>query len=303
MHFQPMKNILLPLLLMLAAGSTLAQQDPLYAQYYNNPMLINPAFAGSHERLYAGVAYRSQWTGIQGMPVTYNFNSHISLAQNRVGLGIYAVQDKLGDIQNTSYGAVYAYRIRLNDATTFSFGLQTGFTRYATDPESVNIKNNPDPRFTNFNETTFNTGAGLLLQNDNYRIGLSVPRLLTNSVNYAGADIKVYHQNLYLYGGYIFQLNEAIRFRPSALLRSTTKTKMAVDLNANLELNRKYIAGIFTRNFNSYGAIVQLIIGDLRAGYVYEVPGKKSALYYNTHEVSFSVSLSVLQGHAIMNGL
>ena len=58
-----------------------AQQDPLYSQYFNNPMLINPAFAGSNERLYAGVAYRSQWSGIQGGPTTFNFNSHIAISQ------------------------------------------------------------------------------------------------------------------------------------------------------------------------------------------------------------------------------
>lgn len=78
---------------------------------------------------------------------------------------------------------------------------------------------------------------------------------------------------------------------------------MAIDLNAILDFNRKYTVGIFTRGFNSYGAIVQMILGDVRLGYVYELPGKKSALYYDTHEVSLSISLSVLQGHAILNGL
>ncbi|MCA6500789.1 MAG: PorP/SprF family type IX secretion system membrane protein, partial [Chitinophagaceae bacterium] len=78
-----------------------AQQDPLYSQYFNNPMLINPAFAGSMERLYAGLAYRSQWSGIEGSPATFNFNSHIALADNRVGAGLVVVQDKIGNIKNT----------------------------------------------------------------------------------------------------------------------------------------------------------------------------------------------------------
>src|SRR5271169_737722 len=81
-----------------------SQQDPLYSQYFNNPMLINPAFAGSAERLYAGVAYRSQWTGVPGGPVTFSFNSHLALANNKVGVGFVAVQDQLGDIRNTQFG-------------------------------------------------------------------------------------------------------------------------------------------------------------------------------------------------------
>ena len=286
----------------LVALSAQAQQDPLYAQYYNNPMLINPAFAGSLERFYAGVAYRSQWTGIQGMPVTYNLNSHISLVNNRVGVGVYALQDKLGDIQNTSYGTAYAYRIKMHDAT-LSFGIQAGFTRYATDPEAIRIKNNPDPNFAQFNETRFNTGAGLMFQNDVYMIGLSVPRILANSVDREGESVQVQKQNFYLYGSYIFQINQQTRFKPSALIRATANASPGIDVNANIELNRKYTGGVFVRGFNSYGLLAQMIIGDLRFGYVFEVPGKNSALYYTTHEVSLAISLSIIQGHAILNGL
>src|SRR5215813_11780961 len=82
-----------------------AQQDPLYSQYFNNPMLINPAFAGSTERLYAGVAYRTQWAGVEGAPQTFSMNSHIGLMNNNVGLGMIAVQDQIGDVKNTQYGA------------------------------------------------------------------------------------------------------------------------------------------------------------------------------------------------------
>src|SRR6185369_3540919 len=159
----------------------LAQQDPLYSQYFNNPMLINPAFAGSNDRLYAGAAYRSQWAGIEGGPVTYNFNGHLSLMDNKLGAGILAVQDQAGDIKNTQYGGVFAYRIKLLKSS-FSFGMQAGFTRFTTDPNAVNIKV-PDPLFNQFTETKFNTGVGVLLQNERYTLGLSVPRMLASSVS------------------------------------------------------------------------------------------------------------------------
>ena len=42
-----MKNLLL-LTLFSCALQAAAQQDPIYAQYINNPMLINPAYAGSN---------------------------------------------------------------------------------------------------------------------------------------------------------------------------------------------------------------------------------------------------------------
>ena len=140
-----MKYFLLVVTLMMAITCAMAQQDPLYSQYFNNPMLINPAFAGSNERLYSGLAYRAQWAGIEGGPATFNFNSHISLFDNRVGAGIIVVQDKIGDIKNTQYGTSYSYRIKLSKST-FSFGMQAGFVQYATDRNGVNPLDPTDPR-------------------------------------------------------------------------------------------------------------------------------------------------------------
>ncbi len=291
-----MKYFLLPFLFCSLSSLVFAQQDPLYSQYFNNPMLINPAFAGSNERLYAGAAYRSQWTGIEGGPVTLNFNSHIGLVNNKVGVGMLAVQDQLGDIKNTQYGGVFSYRIKLSNST-FSFGMQAGFTRYATDPNAVRVLNNPDPAFNQFTETKFNTGAGVLLQSERYTLSLSMPRMLASSVSQGGQSIQVYGQNFYLYGSYSIYVNERIQFKPSTLLRATSGTPLSVDLNCNFVINKLYTAGLFTRKFNTYGLLLQVIMDNYRLGYVFELPGKSSALNYATHEISLSLSLDVLSFH------
>jgi type IX secretion system PorP/SprF family membrane protein len=291
-----MKNFLLILLFFAVAIPASSQQDPLYAQYFNNPMLINPAFAGSFERLYAGVAYRSQWSGVDGGPTTLNFNSHLSMVDNKVGAGIFVVQDKLGDIRNTQYGAAGSYRIKLTNAM-FSFGLQAGVTRFATDPDAVKVLNNPDPAFNKFSETKFNLGAGLLLQNEKFTLSLSVPRMLPSTVSQGGESIQIYSQNYYLYGSYMFYVGDKIQFKPSALLRATSGTPIAADLNCNFIFNKLYTAGVFTRQFNTYGVLVQMVMRNYRFGYIFEVPGKSSALRYNTHEVSLSISLPVLKMH------
>jgi len=290
------KKILLAAIACFVSLLAEAQQDPLYSQYFNNPMLINPAFAGSNQRLYAGAAYRSQWAGIEGGPVTFNFNSHLALAENKVGVGIVAVQDQLGDIKNTQYGGVFSYHIKLKNST-FSFGMQAGFTRYATDPNSIKVLNNPDPAFNQFTETKFNTGAGILLQSERYILSISVPRMLASSVSQGGQSIQVYNQNFYLYGSYLFYLNERIQFKPSTLLRATSGTPLSADINANFVFNKLYTAGLFTRKFNSYGILLQMVMSNYRVGYVFELPGKGSALNFSTHEISLSFSLDVLSFH------
>jgi type IX secretion system PorP/SprF family membrane protein len=273
-----------------------AQQDPLYAQYFNNPILINPAFAGSTERLFAGLAYRSQWSGMEGGPTTFNFNSHIALMDNKVGAGIVVTQDQLGEFKTSQYGAAFSYRIKLESSTTFSFGLQLGFVQYATNLKGVEVLN-PDPLFAPFSKTKFNTGAGLLLKNDRYTVGLSVPHMLANSISEGDGQVQIYSQNYYLYGGYRFYLNENIQFRPSTLLRLTKGTPLSADVNLNLTLNSLYTAGLFTRNLNTYGVLLQMVFKNARLSYVFELPGKSSALSFNTHELGLALSMSVLRSH------
>ena len=111
------------LLLLVFVGlsfSGMAQQDPLYAQYLNNPMLINPAYAGLNNNLNASLSYRSQWGGFEGNPVTVNINSHMSLVDNKVGVGFLLVQDKIGNVKNTEFQAAFSYKLKLADKT-FSF--------------------------------------------------------------------------------------------------------------------------------------------------------------------------------------
>jgi type IX secretion system PorP/SprF family membrane protein len=274
-----------------------AQQDPIYAQYLNNPLIINPAYAGSNNMFNAGIQYRTQWAGLEGNPTTVNFNSHMSVYQNRVGLGLMVIQDKIGDTKNTEFSTAYSYKIPLNDAT-FSFGLQAGFIRYTNDAAALTIRDLGDPAFTNLSEMKFNTGVGLLLKNDRYMVGLSVPRLLPTTVSQGGQSIQLYSQNYYLFGSYVMFLSEDIRFKPSALVRYTSGSPVSMDLNASVNFKEFYTAGLFTRNFKTYGLLAQVIVSNFRFGYVFELPGSSaSSLNFVSHEVTLGISLALLSNH------
>lgn len=291
-----MKTIILIASVCALGFPLLAQQDPLYAQYFNNPMLVNPAIAGTSEKLMASAAYRSQWTGVPGGPVTFNFNGQIALDNNRVGVGVIAVQDQVGDIRNTQFGGVLSYRLRFKDKSLY-FGMQAGATRYATDAGQVRVQNNPDPLFGQYSETSFNTGAGVLLLNKRFMLGLSVPQLLNNDVSVVGQSVNVYSTNFYFFGSYNIDLSRQVQLKPFTLLRYTRDTPLSADFNVNFVFNQLFTAGLLTRNFNTYGLLLQMVVKNYRLAYVFEVPGKESSLHYTTHEVTLSFSLNVLPFH------
>jgi type IX secretion system PorP/SprF family membrane protein len=66
-----MKKTLLVLILFSSFAEVVtAQQKPQYTQYIFNYLLINPAVTGIENYTDLKAGYRSQWTGLQGAPVT-----------------------------------------------------------------------------------------------------------------------------------------------------------------------------------------------------------------------------------------
>jgi type IX secretion system PorP/SprF family membrane protein len=274
-----------------------AQQDPVYAQYLNNTLLINPAFAGSNNMFNATLQYRTQWAGLEANPTTFNFSSHISARQNKLGIGLIASQDKIGDTKNTEVNGVYAYKIKMKNAV-FSFGLQAGMIRYTNDASLLTIRDPGDDAFNSLSETKFNMGAGMLLKNDRYIVGLSVPRLVPVSISQGGQSIELYKQHYYLFGAYVWFLSETIRFKPSLLLRGTPGAPFSADVNASFTFREHYSAGIFTRNFKTYGMLLQGSVKSFKLGYVFELPGSPaSSLNFVSHEIMVGFSMGVFTYH------
>lgn len=293
-----MKN-LYTLLLILTYFSGLAQQDPLYSQYMLNPLVINPAYSGLNNNLNFMAGYRTQWTGFDGHPQTINATAHTSLVNNKVGLGIVFMNDKIGNMTNTETNLTFAYKLNLNE-TTFSFGMQAGFQNYRTDYSAINVFDQGDFAFTGGERgTRINMGAGAVLKSEKFFLGLSVPRLLPSTFENGGQQFELYNQHFYLATAYVHYLNEHIRLKPSVLLRGVKGAPATVDVAFHVNFNAIHTAGIFTRNFNTYGFLLQTLLKEqYRFGYVFEVPtGKSVGTQFLTHEITLGVLLSAFSFH------
>jgi type IX secretion system PorP/SprF family membrane protein len=292
-----MKNTL-TIVLMLWCITGYAQQDPLYAQYLNNPILLNPAYAGSNQQWQTTAGYRSQWSGFDGNPTTLNFSSHLSLVDNKVGVGLTAVQDKIGEVKNTEFTLNYSYRLEVIENKYLYFGLSTGMVRYNSDPGLLNLQVKNDPAFTYTNEFQFNTGAGLMLKTDQYLIGLSVPKLIPNRITENDTTVQVYNQHLYVFGVFTHNFNERLMLKPALLLKATQGAPLSLDVNINLVFDQNYTFGLLTRNLNTIGLLAQIKMKQYKFGYVFEMPTNQSVgQRFLSHEISLTYSLPFLDFH------
>jgi type IX secretion system PorP/SprF family membrane protein len=285
--------------LVFAIGSAFAQQDPIYALYINNPFVLNPAYAGMNNTLEGNVSFRNQWAGFDGHPQTLNASGHVSLSDNKMGVGLQIVQDKIGENKNTSITGAYSYRIEIKENQYLHFGLQAALINFKTDPSLVQLYDPFDPEFPYYSETKFNAGAGLLYKTDRFFAGFSVPRLLANTLDANGQSIKVYKQSYYLLGTYLFFLSDRVIFKPAVLLKGQASSPLSADINLNVNFDRKYTAGLYTRNFNAFGVLTQIqFFEKFRLSYAFEIPtGSSVGSRYTTSEIMIGIRTAVFDFH------
>jgi type IX secretion system PorP/SprF family membrane protein len=295
-----MRKLYVLFIAILFSGYCYGQQDPLYAQYLTNPMIFNPAYVGLNNSFNGSVSYRNQWAGFDGgAPQTVNFNAHTSLVDNKVGVGAMVINDKAGIIRNNEVEFLGSYKLNLNKYT-LSFGMQFGFVNSSYSMREVSLPNPNDPAFPANGTNKYswpNVGVGAILKGEQFIVGLSVPRL--TQAKAGDNNTLVQSQHFYLYGAYVYYLGTRLRLKPSVLFRGVKGSPPAADLNFNINIDTKYSAGVFVRNFKSYGVLVQAWVFDkFRFGYAFELPtGSTVGPQFTSHELTLAVKMALLNAH------
>lgn len=293
-----MKKLYTVFVLFLVCSSAVwAQQDPLYSQYLTNPLIFNPAYAGINNTFNGSLTIRNQWAGFDGSPTTINANANMSLVDNKVGVGAMLLQDKMGITKTTEFHAFGSYKLDFK-TYTLSFGMQFGMINLRNDYTQLNV--DPDPAFSlNERLNKPNVGVGAILKGENYLVGLSIPRMLKAKFTTAGQDFQLYNQHFYLFGSYVYYVGTRFRLKPSILFRGVKGAPISTDLNFNINIDTKYTAGVYTRNFQSYGLLMQIWLKEkFRLGYTFEVPTNRSVgAQFTSHEISLGIRTAVLNFH------
>lgn len=249
-----------------------AQQLPQFTQYMYNTISINPAYAGNRDALSVIGLHRSQWTGVEGAPVTQTLSIHSPLRNEKVGLGLSVINDNIGYEDYTYIYGDFSYTINVNSSTTLSFGLKGGFSYYNLEEELLNdVPNDPFFNGDTFNRWTPNFGAGLYLSSQDWYLGLSAPKFINNDNNELSDYVALEQVHYYLTGGYVFDLSENTKLRPTTLLKYTDGAPLSVDISGTLIFNEKFYLGANYRIDDAIGGFVDFqVLPNFRVGYGYE---------------------------------
>lgn len=268
--------------------NSFAQQDPQYTQYMYNMNVINPAYAGSKESLSLTALYRKQWSGLDGAPETFTFSAHTPIS-DKIGLGLSAIKDELGPVSETNVYADFSYTLEVGANTKLALGLKAGATFHDVGLTSIELQDPGDPFFSqDINNTYPNIGAGAFLYGENYYVGLSVPNLL-NSVHLDANGLKYGTEtnHYFVTTGYVFQVSENIKLKPSVLAKSAFGAPLSLDGNLNALFYERFEIGASYRLDDSFSGLVGFQITEfVRVGYAYDrVISDLQAVSSSSHEV------------------
>jgi len=272
------------------------QQDPVYNQYMNNLLAIQPAYAGISEDLSFTAISRAQWIGFDGAPNTNTLTISGSIPRFNVGVGFSIVNDSWGPVKQNGVYLDYAFRVKISGNQFLSFGLKGGANIYQSNLTDLAINQNPDLVFAYDIKSKFlpNAGVGILWHSDRFFLGASSPKILQNTVE-SDDHVKVYREVLhyYLMGGYVFFLNDVLKFKPTVLYCRAVNTPVYIsytDITANLLVYDRVWVGAAYRFRNSYGLIFQFSVNpQLKFGYSYDLMTfRPTQVNSGTHEFMIS---------------
>ena len=261
------------LILIINYQGVFAQQQPHFTEYVYNIMNINPAYTGTDASFEAYIIHRTQWSGLDGAPSTQVVGIQGAL-ENNIGIGLNILNDKIGPSNETVIKANVSYTIKASATINLALGINVGTSLLSVNYSDGSYYNPGDPMFKEnvSNMISPYIGAGGYLFSEKWYFGLSVPNFAKSTTFNNNNEIVVPNMvHYYLMSGYIFNLSNNLKFKPSVLAKVVAGAPVSVDLSANFLINEKFILGAGYR----YNDAVNILAGfqvskSILIGYAYD---------------------------------
>lgn len=288
--------------------SVSAQQRPIQSLYMFDPLVINPAYAGTHVQFSATAIYRNQWVNFDGAPKTLTASVHSGFRNAHVGLGILFGKDEIGVHSDNSLYFAYAYKIPLTNGKNpaiLSMGVQGGFNTLKSDYFKTDPRDGMElGALTKFNP---NFGAGVFFRSKELYAGFSVPYIVNNrTIDIIDAGFSELlapsgrqQRYYYLTAGTTRKLSEDFKIVPSTLIRIQENAPLSFDFNAMLIIKNVVSLGGSYRLGDSVIGMFELQINEnFHVGYAYDITTSDIRLYSNgSHEIMINYRIKIPRLH------
>jgi type IX secretion system PorP/SprF family membrane protein len=279
-----MKKTIYTIAISLLSMSSWAQQEAMNTQYIMNKLFINPAYAGYKEQVSVLAMHRSQWIGFKGAPMTQIISFDMPLKKNEFAMGATVIHDRIGPTSRLGMSVDFAYRAKLTNRATLSFGLKGIIDLYQNDLTSLDLISNYygdiDPTFmTNTKGLMLpNAGFGVYYYKKDHYIGISIPKLLRPELEKKGTTMYDLldgrsEPTVHLMAGKIWKVNRQIKVQPNFVFRAVPGAPVSLGLYFNVIMMDQFTFGAFSHIGENAGLLAQWQVDKrIKLGYAVDVP-------------------------------
>ncbi|MDO7873346.1 PorP/SprF family type IX secretion system membrane protein [Hymenobacter sp. ASUV-10] len=307
-------TLLATMLLSVAAGSALAQQQPQFTHYGLNGMYLNPAYAGIKDRGEISLIGRYQYFNYNGTlddggsPRTGVITASMPLANSNGvfgGLGLAVFYDQVGVSKMTNAALSYSQHVKLGSGK-LGIGLQGSFTRLskgtyrAIDPNDSNVPNDGS-------DQKFDAGAGLWYESPKFYAGVSMNNLLRSEYSFqsvvSAASSKYLSENhAYFTAGYNIEASSSVVVTPNVLVKTVLPGKFSDGGKFDNSKNYSYEGGVRATFNDRFWAGLNYRYEESFSGLLGASFAKDNAfrLGYAFDFVAFNQDARALSSHEIM---
>lgn len=278
-----MKSLIISALLILGiSDALLAQQLPLYSNFFRVQQFYNPAVVGLDSVPDAFFLYRNQWVGITGAPESQVFGIESPLMKGKLGIGATVYNETSNIIGRTGEYVNFAYHMALDSMHLLHFGMAIGvvqnrilFDRIdALDPTESALLSSGQTR------TKLDGSFGLYYEYDKkLKIGASSLQLFNSEYTYSieseeeEVSLKLL-RHYYFSGSYVFEsIGKYFSLTPQAIVRSTQSLPIQWDLGVQSTYKDFVTLGAMYRsNYGISTSVGFKLSNAISLGYAYDIP-------------------------------
>ncbi|MEQ9230673.1 MAG: PorP/SprF family type IX secretion system membrane protein, partial [Cyclobacteriaceae bacterium] len=218
--------IVLSVCFLLFVAPSAAQQGQVYNQFFMNPYIYNPAYAGVDGHGVVFAMYKQQWSKIDDGPSFMHASYHMPL-KGGIGFGVAGFRDTFGPLTTSAGKASASYLVNIDRKHFLRLGMSLGMgTNQIILPEDAS----GDPAFAGSSSSHLIGEFGATYHFDHFNIGFSMPNLFSSElvnddgslspINLKPTDRMLFKMN---YRGHInheFAIEPHILYRYSSVLPS-----------------------------------------------------------------------------------
>jgi len=271
-----MKTIIKIALIFLLSIQVKGQQEAIVSQYMFNGLFLNPAYAGSHKYFESTLLFRKQWLNLNGSPESIIAAVDGPINNNKMGVGLVISNDNIGVTNQTDLLANYSYNIKLGEGK-LAFGIKAGVSQYKARLSELVYWDDSDPIYSGDiqSEIIPRFGAGVYYHQNKWYAGVSIPTLLAYEKDYQFSvninNASNLRRHLYITGGYVINLSDNWKLKPSTLIKYTGAAPLQVDINANVLYKEMIWFGVSFRSGDSFTGLLEYQTNDrFRIGYAHD---------------------------------